>query len=465
VLVSAITLTPKVRFDLAATVRGLLCHSNDWTGSAIPFGRSLTYRFACGGFFAALAVAEVDDLPEPLAHPGALRGFLSRHMRWWAKHSKDMFYTDGTLSVGWLYPNLHMAEDYNSPQSPYWCMKTLIAVALTSDNPFWAAQETAYPDSLPATITLRPPGHIICNHPQGNHHFLLSTRQFVAWPLKANKAKYSKFAYSSAFAFSVPVGEDVMQLALDNTLALSRDGRKTWAVKWKWAREPTFSTAKVFAHKRPGENGIGSVEEVPISTVTWWPWDDLSVEVETTLVAPSSRWPDWHVRVHRIRAAGPSSKSTSLNTLEGGFAVSGCHSKTGRYLQALSGSLREAQQGKSEGIVHSANSTLILTTSGTSGIASSSLEQSTSTPSDLSSSAFRPSPNTNIARPRTLIPVVERSFNLESNNSKDIWLVTCVFAAASDGEIGENHLEQAWLDVPTVVREGKMGEVDAIGLP
>jgi hypothetical protein len=32
-------------------------------GSAIPFGRSLTYRFACGAFFAALPLAGVEDMP------------------------------------------------------------------------------------------------------------------------------------------------------------------------------------------------------------------------------------------------------------------------------------------------------------------------------------------------------------------------------------------------------------------
>lgn len=74
------------------------------SGSAIPFGRSLTYRFACGGFFAALAVAGVADMPEPLATPGLIKGHLLRHLRWWATHSDNIFYPDGTLNIGWLYP-------------------------------------------------------------------------------------------------------------------------------------------------------------------------------------------------------------------------------------------------------------------------------------------------------------------------------------------------------------------------
>ena len=76
----------------------------DAQGAAIPFGRSLTYRFACGGFFAALAVAKVSAIPAPLASPGAIKGFLLRHLRWWAANAQDVFYQDGTMSIGWLYP-------------------------------------------------------------------------------------------------------------------------------------------------------------------------------------------------------------------------------------------------------------------------------------------------------------------------------------------------------------------------
>jgi hypothetical protein len=77
---------------------------NEYTGAAIPFGRSLTYRFACAGFFAALAVAELPDTPAPLSSIGAVKGFLLRHLRWWAHHSDDIFYSDGTMNIGYMYP-------------------------------------------------------------------------------------------------------------------------------------------------------------------------------------------------------------------------------------------------------------------------------------------------------------------------------------------------------------------------
>lgn len=76
----------------------------DADGAAVPFGRSLTYRFACGGFFAALAVAGIQQMPKPLNTAGSIKGFLLRHLRWWAQHSDNIFHVDGTLNLGWTYP-------------------------------------------------------------------------------------------------------------------------------------------------------------------------------------------------------------------------------------------------------------------------------------------------------------------------------------------------------------------------
>lgn len=79
-------------------------------GAAIPFGRSLTYRFACAGYFAALSVAKVPDLPEAISTPGRVKGFLFRHLRWWAAHSSSIFYPDGAMNIGYLYPYVGPSE-------------------------------------------------------------------------------------------------------------------------------------------------------------------------------------------------------------------------------------------------------------------------------------------------------------------------------------------------------------------
>ena len=83
------------------------------------------------------------------------------------------------------------------------------------------------------------------------------------------------------------------QLAPDSTLALSKDGGDTWRVPWKLVSHG-FGVAALMA------KGKWVVEEIPTLECVWRPWRDAEIFVETVLLAPSSRWPDWHVRLHRI---------------------------------------------------------------------------------------------------------------------------------------------------------------------
>ncbi|CAK7202816.1 hypothetical protein SEUCBS139899_005543 [Sporothrix eucalyptigena] len=115
----------------------------DPDGAAIPFGRSLTYRFAMSAFWAAAAVAGV-ELAEPVGDLGTIKGILIRHLRWWAARP-DIFSHNGILSIGFGYPNLYISEEYNSPQSVYWCLKSFVALCLAEDHPFWSAEELLHP--------------------------------------------------------------------------------------------------------------------------------------------------------------------------------------------------------------------------------------------------------------------------------------------------------------------------------
>ena len=85
------------------------------TGRAIPFGRSMIYRFAVVSFWGALAYADV-ELPAPLTW-GVVKGIVLRHFRWW-QTQPDIWSPSGTLTIGYSYPNMYMAESYNSPGSP-----------------------------------------------------------------------------------------------------------------------------------------------------------------------------------------------------------------------------------------------------------------------------------------------------------------------------------------------------------
>lgn len=333
-----------------------------------------------------------------------------------------------------------MAEDYNSPQSVYWALKTLIAVGLADDNDFWVSEELPYPNVDLGVEIVSAPQQILCNHPKGNHHFMLTPGQFVAWPMKANQAKYCKFAYSSAFGFSVPTGPLIQQIAPDNQLAISRDGAESWTVKWK-SEGVQFDMA-VTNTMSDGDPGV------PIASVGWYPWGDRSVHVDTILIPPTDRWPDWHVRIHRIQAL---KGTASIHTVEGGFAIYGRKTADGTNLSAAD-LADDAVPGQFEGVVSTDNSTLIASQDGVSGIVVETIigsEQAV-----VSSSALKPDANTNLVRQRTLIPTASVSVPQQLLEGTEIFIMTSVFAISTrsdrEWESGGVSLKQRWLNRPTL---------------
>ncbi|HEX2915782.1 MAG TPA: DUF2264 domain-containing protein [Chloroflexia bacterium] len=248
-------------------------------GAALPFGRSLTYRFSQGAFWGALAFAGVEALPW-----GVIKGLALRHLRWWS--SQPIFNNDGTLSIGYTYPNLNMAEQYNSACSPYWAMKFFLPLALPEDHPFWQAEELPLPDLL-AVKPQPEPGMILCSDNGRKHVFALSGKQYHHWA-RHGEAKYAKFAYSTEFGFSVPgSGYGLNDVGYDSMLALSEDGR----------------------HYRVREEVTESRIEGEILYSRWQPWADVEIETWLTPLLP------WHIRLHRIKTG------RSLHSAESGFSV------------------------------------------------------------------------------------------------------------------------------------------------
>lgn len=346
--------------------------------------------------------------------------------------------------------NMYMSEDYNSPQSPYWCMKTLIAVALAESDDFWAAEELPYPAFEPPVKVLPGPQQILCNHPRGNHHFMLAPGQFAEAHIKAKEAKYCKFAYSSAFAFSVPTGPAIHQIAPDSQLYLSRDGAETWRTRGR-CEVVVFDTAALRAKD-------GTEEEADVARVRWCPWGDGAVSVDTVLIPPTDRWPDWHVRVHRIRCLRD---LPSLETVEGGFALHGRTTADGRSLPKLE-ITGDAVPGHFEGIVSTDRSTLISSFDGASGVV---MDATSSGPEPrISSRAMRPDPNTNLVRQRTLIPTGWLEITDVVPEGTEIFLITSVFAVASganDGWHGKGAtLRERWLDCPRIDPEEIKAQFD-----
>jgi hypothetical protein len=348
-------------------------------GAALPFGRSLTYRFAQGSFWGALAFADVEALPW-----GAIKGLALRHLRWWSR--QPIFAPDGTLSIGYAYPNLNMAEQYNSPGSPYWALKFFLPLALPESHPFWQAEESPLPD-LPL-VHHEPQAHMIFCRDRANRHLVaLASGQHEPWIRHAGE-KYAKFAYSTSFGFSVPLGRrGLTQAAADSMLALSDDGE----------------------YYRVRERPLKAVYEHGGLYSHWQPMPD--VEIDTWLIPH----PPWHVRVHHLQTKRP------LWSAEGGFALD----RTGDDPLARAG----AEQAK-EGI---AFARYPAGGSGLRDLLGQRLGQ-----------VLRVDPNTNLLAPRTVLPTL-----LSQHAPGEHWLV-CAVLAEPDGNAWEKAWEQppglpAWL--------------------
>ncbi|WEX90344.1 DUF2264 domain-containing protein [Sinorhizobium garamanticum] len=246
-------------------------------GATLPFGRSLTYRFACAGFWSALAFADLEALPW-----GEIKGLCLRHLRWWA--DKPMTHRDGVLSIGYGYPNLLMSENYNSAGSPYWAFKAFLPLAIGEDHPFWTSPETP-PAPLDETVPLRHPGMVMM--PCKGDVIALSSGQENR-QMRFGSEKYAKFAYSTRYGFSVESDERAFAGgAFDSMLAFSDDGIH---YRVREANEVARLAGNVLYSK-------------------WSPWPDVVVE---TWLLPSA---PWHVRVHRVTTP------RELETAEGGFAI------------------------------------------------------------------------------------------------------------------------------------------------
>lgn len=356
---------------------------------------------------------------------GVVKGMLLRHLRWWSKHY-DIFNVDGTLNIGYAYPNMYMCEDYNSPQSPYWCMKTLIAISLSEEHEFWTCEELPHPGKGSDVATLAEPKQILISSP--NHHYSLSLGQFCPWPIKASEAKYCKYAYSSAFAFSVPTGPLIQQLAPDNTLSI-REG-DTWRTMWKTSN-PTIREVQF----RSG----GSSKPIAAISATWKPGKS-PLSIETTVIAPTERWPDWHIRVHRIYG------NSEFDTVEGGFAVP-CRCEDGTALP-----VNDFTQ--ENGVFNDDISSLILSPAGASGIVQL-------RPGEGKGEALKPDSNTNLMFQRSIIPTVKQSYFPMG----EIRSVVAVFAVSrKHASLSAREIWDLWNDRP-VVEEVSRGGADEIIIP
>ncbi|MBQ2802835.1 MAG: DUF2264 domain-containing protein, partial [Lachnospiraceae bacterium] len=249
----------------------------DEDGDAIPFGRSLTYRFSQVSFFSACLMADIEPFPIPV-----MKGLIARHLRSWMK--RPIFDRDDILTIGYGYPNLTMAERYNAPGSPYWGMKTFAFLMLPDDHPFWSVEEAFLPGLTPTCPM--PYADMLVRH-YGSH-----TTAFVPGVYSPNGhgqivAKYSKFAYDTKFSISIARScYELHENAPDNMLAFVIDG---YVYVRRICMESEITATGVYSK--------------------WSPYSGIVVE---TMLTPTE---SGHIRIHKI------SSNIECVAYDCGFAV------------------------------------------------------------------------------------------------------------------------------------------------
>jgi hypothetical protein len=173
---------------------GTFVHWFDEEGKALPFGRSMTYRYAQGAFWSVCVMLELDVLPM-----GVLKGLIGRHFEYW--FSQPIFDNGGVLTIGYTYPNLNMSEGYNAAGSPYWAFKSFALLALPAGHEFWSIKSEPLP-KLEKPLAIPECDMLISR--RGFEVTALTAGQYPLLQITHAAEKYAKFAYSSRFGFSCP---------------------------------------------------------------------------------------------------------------------------------------------------------------------------------------------------------------------------------------------------------------------
>lgn len=261
-------------------------------GEALPYGRSLTYRFAQTAFWSMAVVAGIKPFSVPV-----MKGIILRHLDYWMR--QPVFDKKGLLTIGYGFPNLHMAESYNAPGSPYWALKAFAFLMLPDDHEFWSAKAAPLPE-LKSLKTLKYGEMVIQRRPH-------EVTAYVPGVYRHNgqvhvPEKYSKFAYSSYFGFSVPrSGKLLTEAVPDSMLAFEISGH--------------IFVRRMIESFQIENNTVTSV---------WSPFHGIMVE---TVLIPCN---GGHVRKHRIYS------EIECVAYDCGFAVS---SRSPEFMTETSGTM------------------------------------------------------------------------------------------------------------------------------
>jgi hypothetical protein len=171
-------------------------------GGPVPWGRSLSYRFAGN---AAIAWAWLNgDCTLP---PGQARRIASGILKYFWEHG--CLDENNLLTIGYWDASASVAEDYISSGDPYWATHGLACLLIPENDPFWTAVEEPIPsDGAGGKLAVPGAQFTIRVSPIDGEARLYPAGQ----PFKHDRkywqigTKYDQYAYSSYLGFCT-VGE------------------------------------------------------------------------------------------------------------------------------------------------------------------------------------------------------------------------------------------------------------------
>lgn len=203
-------------------------------GAPVPFGRSLTYRWAAACPLGSAEAAGLGSLP-----PGQARRIASGCLQYfWEQGAMS---ENGLLQPGWFGANAIVAEQYIHRGAPYWAAVGFSPLLLTEDHPFWTAREEPAPADTRDEIRLIPGAQLVLktNRRRGEVRLypIGSPRHYQ--PTWQTGIKYYQHAYSSALGWAAP-GEAGPELSQGRS-GVSLDGR-TWS--YRHQPSPVYLSAR-----------------------------------------------------------------------------------------------------------------------------------------------------------------------------------------------------------------------------
>ena len=264
-------------------------HVFDKDGAYVPFGRSLSYRFAATAIFPAAAILGC-DVPY-----GMCREVMFDNIEYFLKNSIPA--ESGVLGAGYLYDSPSLVENYTSQGGAYWCSKAFLALMIDDNSPFWCEEEENYPAKLGEYLIKAPVENInvmVENCKNSGVTMYNNTISYVQNGVFTHHfndmgALYSKFVYNSKAGFALSAADN---RSLDNMISLS-------------TKDATmFSARAAFCD-------LGITDGVMVSEHT--PFSNDSKSVIKTWMLPLGD--GFHIRAHRVQLAN------EYRVIEGGFSL------------------------------------------------------------------------------------------------------------------------------------------------